>query len=58
MSENKNLSHNRKKDLLSKEVEHIDITKFDARPIISSMEKMSFVSREKLQMQLKYIMKC
>ena len=46
MSENKNLSHNRKKDLLSKEVEHIDITKFDARPIISSMEKMSFVSRE------------
>ena len=46
MSENKNLSHNRKKDLLSKEIEHIDITKFDARPIISSMEKMSFVSRE------------
>ena len=46
MSEIKNLSHNRKKDLLSKEVEHIDITKFDARPIISSMEKMSFVSRE------------
>ncbi len=46
MSENKNLSHNRKKDLLSKEVEHIDITSFDARKIISSMEKMSFVSRE------------
>ena len=46
MSENKNLSHNRKKDLLSKEVEHIDITKFDARGIISSMSKMSFVSRE------------
>ena len=46
MSENKNLSHNRKKDLLNKEIEHIDITKFDARPIISSMEKMSFVSRE------------
>jgi len=46
MSENKNLSHNRKKDLLSKEVEHIDITSFDARNIISSMEKMSFVSRE------------
>ena len=46
MSENKNLSHNRKKDLLSKEVEHIDITKFDAREIISSMSKMSFVSRE------------
>ena len=46
MSENKNLSHNRKKDFLSKEVEHIDITKFDAREIISSMSKMSFVSRE------------
>ena len=46
MSENKNLSHNRKKDLLSREVEHIDITKFDAREIISSMSKMSFVSRE------------
>tara|TARA_Y100000590_G_scaffold94684_1_gene107291 strand:- start:2839 stop:3888 length:1050 start_codon:yes stop_codon:yes gene_type:complete len=46
MSENKNLLHNRKKDLLSKEVEHIDITSFDARKIISSMEKMSFVSRE------------
>ena len=46
MSENKNLTHNRKKDLLSKEVEHIDITSFDARKIISSMEKMSFVSRE------------
>ena len=46
MSENKNLSNNRKKDLLSKEVEHIDITKFDSREIISSMEKMSFVSRE------------
>ena len=46
MSENKKLSNNRKKDLLSKEVEHIDITKFDSREIISSMEKMSFVSRE------------
>ena len=46
MSDNKNLTHNRKKDLLSKEVKHIDITSFDARNIISSMEKMSFVSRE------------
>ena len=42
----KNLGHNSKKDFLDKPVEHIDITKFDARPIISSMEKMSFVSRE------------
>ena len=46
MSEKKNLGHNSKKDFLSKEVEHIDITSFDARKIISSMEKMSFVSRE------------
>ena len=46
MSDKKNLVHNSKKDFLSKEVEHIDITSFDARKIISSMEKMSFVSRE------------
>tara|TARA_B100000029_G_scaffold208468_1_gene206317 strand:- start:133 stop:1176 length:1044 start_codon:yes stop_codon:yes gene_type:complete len=46
MSDKKNLSHNSKKKFLSKEVEHIDITSFDARKIISSMEKMSFVSRE------------
>ena len=46
MSEKKNLTHNSKKDFLSNEVEHIDITSFDARKIISSMEKMSFVSRE------------
>ena len=46
MSDNKISTHNRKKDLLSKEVEHIDITSFDSRKIISSMEKMSFVSRE------------
>ena len=46
MSEIKKQKNNRKKDLLSKEIEHIDITKFDSREIISSMEKMSFVSRE------------
>ena len=46
MSDNKNQPSNRKSDLLSKEVEHIDITSFDARKIVSSMEKMSFVSRE------------
>ena len=46
MSEDKNLGHNSKKDLLKKPVEHIDITSFDSRKIISSMEKMSFVSRE------------
>ena len=46
MSDKKNLGHNRKKDFLNKPVEHIDITSFDSRKIISSMEKMSFVSRE------------
>ncbi len=46
MSDKKNQLNNRKKDLLNKEVQHIDITKFDSREIISSMEKMSFVSRE------------
>ena len=46
MSENKNLGHNSKKDFLKNPVEHIDITSFDSRQIISSMEKMSFVSRE------------
>ena len=46
MSDKINLGHNSKKDLLKKPVEHIDITSFDSRKIISSMEKMSFVSRE------------
>ena len=35
-----------KKSFLSKPIEHIDITKFDAREIISSMGKMSFTSRD------------
>ena len=46
MSEKKNLGHNSKKDFLKNPVEHIDITSFDSRKIISSMDKMSFVSRE------------
>ena len=37
--------HN-KKSFLEKPVEHIDITSFDARKIIDSMEKMSFTSRD------------
>ena len=37
--------HN-KKSFLEKPVEHIDITSFDAREIIDSMEKMSFTSRD------------
>ena len=46
MSDKKNLGHNSKKDFLNSPVEHIDITSFDSRKIIASMEKMSFVSRE------------
>ena len=46
MSDKKNLRHNSKKDFLNSPVEHIDITSFDARKIITSMKKMSFVSRE------------
>jgi len=37
---------NRKADLLARPVEHVDITSFDARPIISAMENMSFSSRD------------
>ena len=37
--------HN-KKSFLNNPVEHIDITKFDAREIIESMGKMSFTSRD------------
>src|SRR3954471_2120770 len=36
----------RKADLLSTPVEHIDITKYDARPIVEAMRKMSFTSRD------------
>jgi deoxyhypusine synthase len=42
----KKIGHNSKKKLLKTPVEHIDITSFDSRKIISSMEKMSFASRE------------
>ena len=37
---------NRKATLLSTPVEHVDITTFDARPIIDAMAKMSFTSRD------------
>ncbi|MES2001755.1 MAG: deoxyhypusine synthase [Pseudomonadota bacterium] len=40
------LNDRRKGELLSSPVEHIDITSFDARPIIDSMGKMSFTSRD------------
>ena len=37
---------NQKARLLSTPIEHIDITSFDARPIIDAMGKMSFTSRD------------
>jgi deoxyhypusine synthase len=37
---------NRKAELLSTKVEHIDIRNFDARPLIDAMGKMSFTSRD------------
>ena len=43
-----NIGHN-KKSFLKKPVEHIDITSFDARKIIDSMDKMSFTSRDTAQ---------
>ena len=44
-SKNSKLGHN-KKTFLEKPVEHIDITSFDSRKIIDSMDKMSFTSRD------------
>jgi len=43
---NPTINDTRKAELLSKTVEHIDIRSFDARPIIESMGKMSFTSRD------------
>ena len=37
---------NKKAALLSSPVEHIDVTAFDARPVIDAWEKMSFTSRD------------
>jgi deoxyhypusine synthase len=36
----------RKAELLAKQVKHIDITSFDARPIVDAMADMSFTSRD------------
>ena len=40
------INDNRKAELLSREVKHIDITSFDARPIVDAMSDMSFTSRD------------
>ena len=37
---------NRKAELLADVVEHVDITAYDARPVIDAMRKMSFSSRD------------
>ena len=46
MQTNTQPSASKKSNLLSQVVEHIDITSFDARPIIDSMRHMSFTSRD------------
>ena len=40
------INDTRKAELLNSPVEHIDITSFDARPIVEAMGKMSFTSRD------------
>lgn len=46
MTDTANTNDKRKAELLSSPVEHIDITSFDARPIVEAMGKMSFTSRD------------
>src|ERR1700744_4986175 len=41
-----NAPTNAKAELLQKVVEHVDITAYDARPVIDAMRKMSFSSRD------------
>ena len=36
----------RKAELLAKPIQHVDISSFDARPIIDAMSGMSFTSRD------------
>ena len=40
------INDTRKAELLSTEVEHIDIREFDARPLIDAMGKMSVTRRD------------
>ncbi|RST31047.1 deoxyhypusine synthase [Sphingomonas ginkgonis] len=46
MNTESKINDTRKAELLSSTVEHIDITSFDARPIVDAMGKMSFTSRD------------
>ena len=45
-SANAPINDTRKAELLSKQVKHIDIKSFDARPIVDAMADMSFTSRD------------
>jgi deoxyhypusine synthase len=40
------MANAKKSDLLKEQIEHIDITKFDARPIIDAYSKMAFTARD------------
>jgi deoxyhypusine synthase len=40
------IESNKKAELLAKTVEHVDITAYDARPVIDYMRQMSFTSRD------------
>jgi deoxyhypusine synthase len=46
MNDQSPINDKRKAELLATPVEHIDITSFDARPIVDAMKKMSFTSRD------------
>ncbi len=46
ISDESQINDTRKAELLSSQVEHIDIKSFDARPIVEAMRKMSFTSRD------------
>jgi deoxyhypusine synthase len=46
MNSETKINDTRKAELLANVVEHIDITSFDARPIVDAMKKMSFTSRD------------
>ena len=45
-SANAPINDTRKAELLSKQVKHVDIRQFDARPIVDAMSDMSFTSRD------------
>jgi deoxyhypusine synthase len=40
------MANTKKTDLLKEQIEHIDITKFDARPLVESFSKMAFSARD------------